>query len=418
MHRTAGVLREDRGLEGGVAARVAAVRPARHLRQDAHGRCIESERLGDLLAQPERSLRAGVDHGFRGTHVGDGRARSDRRVRDRRQRVCRFETQGALRERVVHSGVLADRDVPALPLRRRAHVPVDVDRVRGGARLRLALGDDADEIAGTDDRDDAGHGAGHGVVDATHASAPDRRPDDDAVRHARDANVGRVPRLAGHDVARLESWHRLPAVATFVLRTRPHLLRDRARERLLLHELRVPDAFPAAVAHGPVLGTEALGGLAEDSARAGEELRPRERRGAAEHGRLLRDGAAAERPHVVRDLRGVAEHHAHALDGDVELVGDDLREGGADPLPEFDLPGERHDGAVRLDADALLQAVRLLRAPAHDAASAARFTAAIARTYTPHRQRLAARASRTVASDGCGSRARSAAADTIMPLVQ
>src|SRR5207244_6349783 len=119
---------------------------------------------------------------------------------------------------------------------------------------------------------------------------------------------------------------------------------------------------------------------------------------------------ASEGPEVERHLRGVAEHDVHALHRDVELVRDELRERGADPLSELDLPGECGHRPVGLDADALFEF--------QAETPAARRTARIARPYTPQRQRLPASASRMAASSGAASRARSAAADTIIPLVQ
>src|SRR5438477_24637 len=81
--------------------------------------------------------------------------------------------------------------------------------------------------------------------------------------------------------------------------------------------------------------------------------------------RLLCDRMAAERAEVEGDLCRVAEDHVHALDGHVELVGDELGERGPDALAEVDLPGERGDRPVALDADASLELLGLAVLPGH-----------------------------------------------------
>jgi len=114
---------------------------------------------------------------------------------------------------------------------------------------------------------------------------------------------------------------------------------------------------------------------------AAREQLSRIRSGASQQRGFLRDRAAAERSHVPGHQVGVTEHDAHALHRHVHLVRDDLRERGADPLSELDLPRERDDHPVGLDADALLDSLGRARTPAaHEAAPAARFTASIART--------------------------------------
>ena len=124
---------------------------------------------------------------------------------------------------------------------------------------------------------------------------------------------------------------------------------------------------------------------------------------------------ASESPEIEGHLRRVAEHDVHAFDRQVELVRDELGERRPDPLSEVDLARERRHGAVALETDALLEPLRILPIPHQDAAL---FTARMARPYTPHLQRLPARASRMATSSGARSRARRAAAEMSIPLVQ
>src|SRR5207249_5056010 len=63
---------------------------------------------------------------------------------------------------------------------------------------------------------------------------------------------------------------------------------------------------------------------------------------------------------LVRSSCGVAVDHLDALEVHVQLVGGDLRQGGADTLAQLDLAGEDRHGAVGLDAQPGVEhAVRL-----------------------------------------------------------
>ena len=47
----------------------------------------------------------------------------------------------------------------------------------------------------------------------------------------------------------------------------------------------------------------------------------------------------------------VAHHHADAIDGHIQLIGDDLRDGGVDALPHVHLAEEGGDPPCRVDGD-------------------------------------------------------------------
>jgi len=53
----------------------------------------------------------------------------------------------------------------------------------------------------------------------------------------------------------------------------------------------------------------------------------------------------------VEGERAVAHHDAHALEGNVDLLRDHLRDRGAEPLPAVDLAVVRDDRAVGFDTD-------------------------------------------------------------------
>ena len=105
---------------------------------------------------------------------------------------------------------------------------------------------------------------------------------------------------------------------------------------------------------------------------------PRERGRLAQTRRLLRDRVTAERAEVEGHLVGVSENDLHVRDRDIELVGDDLRERGANPLAEVDLSRKRDHGSISLDADPLLEPLGVTTVP-HQDEDAAFWTALIAR---------------------------------------
>ena len=154
-------------------------------------------------------------------------------------------------------------------------------------------------------------------------------------------------------------------------------IRDCARERLRVQQLRVRQALAAAHDRAR-LGVELLIRKAQLRARPADELVARECRSPPEERCLLRDGMATEGAEVERDLVGVSENDVHALNRDIELVSHDLRECSADALTKVDLPRKRGDAPVVLDADPLLEPLGLTTVP-HQDEDAAFWTALIAR---------------------------------------
>ncbi len=222
--------------------------------------------------------------------------------------------------------------------------------------MLLALGDDADEVA------DRHHGADAGDVrDGRFVHRFERVADEVAVvrarigrahhapvQHAGRAHVVHEDQLArelGRDVdARLRAAD--DAVVLRVLQARAAVeLQHGACARHQLAEAdaegRVVAGVDAAFAHRQQrrLNAEALRRLREKPAarlrgREPQRLRMDLQRGAG-------DGRA-----LVRRACGVAEHHVHLRERQVEFLGDDLRERGADAGAEVDMAVERGDAAV------------------------------------------------------------------------
>ena len=398
---------EHRRLERRVAHAVAAVGPAGHPRHDTDPLLREAERARDLGPQAERPLRAGVDRRLVGPYVGDRGGGPDRRVRDVWQHVARLDDVRCGRERRVDAVVLTHRDHDGLLIVAIRGRPVGLERVERGLCLRGAFGHHAGEVPIADHPDPRHRPRGR-VVERTEARAADRRLEPFAVEHPVETHVGDVRRAAGHDVARLDTGPRSSEHAMLARRRERDVVGDLARERRVRREGGVREAARAvadpAVADRAVGDREPLARDAELFARAAQQLLARVGGRLPQCVAVLRDRAAPERPAVEGHLRGVAHDHAHPLRVEPQLLRDDLREGGANALPELDLAREGGDRSVRLEADPLLDQVRDRRvggaasrrgrhargALAHLAAHpAARFTARIARVYTPQRQRLA-----------------------------
>jgi len=355
---------------------VASVRPARNQWDHADLLLGQVEGLRDLLAHAERAVCPDVHRCAVATDVGDRGARSDRRVSDRREHVRLREAQRRAAKLLVDSRVR-----PHGHLGRRSFdwhdVPLRNDRRRSRTRLLIAVGHDADDVAIAHDGDDARHRSRRGVVERAKLRPTRRRAHHRAVRHARQAHVGDEFGSAGDDLARFEVWHRPAGVPPAFLGHDGHPVRNRPRERLRIEQLDIRHALPTAY-DGARFGIELFLGQAELRARAANELMARERRGLPQERRLLGDRVAAERAEVEGDLIGISKHHVDPLDRNIELVGHDLCERGANALAEFDLSRKRGDGPVALDADPLLEPLGLAAVPHQDGDAAFR-TARIAR---------------------------------------
>ena len=215
-------------------------------------------------------------------------------------------------------------------------------------------------------------------------------------------------------------------------------------------QIPVGDLRPGRPRDRPVAHAQVGDGRAQLARRRGQQdlacLRARE----AQRGAALLDGETAGGLTLVRRTRGVAVDDVDPLEVDVELVGGDLGQCGADALAQLDLAGEDRHGAVGIDpqpgvetavaVEAARQrrgfsahAARSEREGDHEAAgceelaarrphgriSAAAFcTARTMRLCEAQRQRWPLRAARTSRSLGFGLRSSRALAAMTMPLPQ
>ena len=118
--------------------------------------------------------------------------------------------------------------------------------------------------------------------------------------------------------------------------------------------------------------------------------------------------------------------HADAIDRDVQLLGADPRDRGAQALSVLDLPGEQRDRLPAVDPDPGIEcgvcgetAGQLCLALCDGGhAPAARWIARRTRGWVPHRHRCGSSASVISSSLGSGLRSSSARAPTTIPAVQ
>jgi hypothetical protein len=136
--------------------------------------------------------------------------------------------------------------------------------------------------------------------------------------------------------------------------------------------------------------------------RSGEQHLPRRGSSLAQRLRRDLDGLAGDRRPLVGRARRIAQNHGHAVEGDIEFLGDDLAKRGADAGAEIDMAVEGGDPAIAADDDedldrlgAILddqQLVRtiqiILRGGCGHADAAARTAARMISTCVPQRQRL------------------------------
>ena len=458
-HRRADRAREQRRIGGHVVGAVAAV-AAGGLHAD-HVDCGvgQARQRREIGAQHVRVLRAGPDgqcllQRLRFTPVGQRARGADRRVQlvrpdvvalhrlgrtgDRRIDIAFFHQHAAAR-RVVAQRVLqiAERRA-AGPL-----APCHFERQHRRLGLFFALGDDADEIADHDHRANPCDVSDRVLVDRlqrvadeiTGVDARIRRPHDAAVQHAGHALVVHEHLVAaglGRDV----DARRRGADDAVV---------GRRLERRVVRE------------HQPHVAAGEL--LAHACTRLRRQPRARLRCGAAQRFGMHLDRGACDRRALVRRDRRAAEDHVDGVERGVELLGDDLRERGADAGAEVDMAVQRGDAAVVPHGDQRLVAFggigrhrrrlprgrqpgrwRRARDEQHAAggaevsarvrqvgtpvrhlravSSAARCTACRISRCVPQRQRLCASASRACCSVGCGKRCSSATVPTIIPLRQ
>ena len=310
--------------------------------------------------------------------------RFHRRVREVRHFVERIDNMGGRANRLVSVSLVAHDDGPLARFDERAMqgaelfgtaalgvgiIPGDDQSLESAMGVGERFADDGDAIVDRYHRDDTGLAQGGAVVDRGRLRAEPRRVEHDRREHPGRRDVDRELRLAEDLVGGIDAQTSLAS---------DQLVR---RLRLRFH----------AVGNGELLG--ALGQFGKrgfparwmaDHARLHLDLLrwylPLLGGGRNESGARLRGDQAEGAPVALRrvgragDLElpaelGVAVHvpvaaaavgRVHDPDGveiGVELLGDDRRQAGVNPLAHLDLAREHDDGAVGPDADVRLNRI-------------------------------------------------------------
>jgi hypothetical protein len=236
---------------------------------------------------------------------------------------------------------------------------LSLSRVCRGNRVLLALGDDADEIADADNRNEPRHVAHGRFIDRDQAGADERAGIDAsigwahhaAVQHAGHADVVHEGELAGRFRRQIDARHGVADDAVVAGRLDLDVIGKLEPDRLVADQLAIADAAIVMPANETVLDLEIGRRKLQPRGRAREQELPR-------LGRSLAQGNGGDLNRFARDRRalvwhggGVAEHHDDAGKGHVEFLGDDLAERGANAGTEIDVPVIGVDRAVRRDPD-------------------------------------------------------------------
>jgi hypothetical protein len=489
-HRRAHGTRQQRGVGRHVVGAVAAIAAGGLHADHVHGHVGHTHQAREVGAQHVRVLCAGVDtqrgrarlaqpvgHGTRGAdggvhlvrpHVGAlhhlagaGQGLADVALVHQLARTGRVVAQGL--------GQVAQRchAGPRFP----AHHQIGA----GGLSLLLALGHDAHEVAYHHHRTDAGDvGDGtlvhrfEGVADEVAVVGPGvGRAHHAPVQHAGHAHVVHehcVAKGLGRDVhTRLRLAHHAVIGHRFdgAVEVQAQLDAAAPQQLAVAHAAR----GVARHAHLAAIGGEAFHRHVQVTGGFGQQPGTRlGRRLAQRHGVDL-DGRAGDGGALVGRAAGVAQHHVHLVHGEVEFVGHDLAERGADAGAQVHMAVQAQGGAVvphreqhlhpfgrvaghdgglagrrsgrrrriacdqqntggrqeiaaRAQLGEAFASVHASDGSDGDSATTARCTAARISMWVPQRHRLPLRASRTACGLGCGWWANRAAVVMIMPFRQ
>ncbi len=162
--------------------------------------------------------------------------------------------------------------------------------------------------------------------------------------------VGRVPGFPGHLVQRVLAARR--AANDLKLRHRFYRnIREVSLDALALDQAAVGyrRTGPRGVSNQPVLHAQPFHGHAQAFGGHGEQHRPRLGAGLSHDGNQEGSGHRTEGSHVVGAKAGVAHHHIHRVEGDIQLLGQRLRERCHRPLAELHFANQTLDAPVFAD---------------------------------------------------------------------
>ncbi|MNF77301.1 hypothetical protein D3C84_594420 [compost metagenome] len=436
---------------------------------------------GKVGAQEVRVLGAGPDLNLVVTVVGQGAGRTDggmqlvgpevgpaQALAGRRQAALDIAPvqHGALDARIVANGLGHITQVGQLL---RPGFPFHPQLAGRLDRLLFTLGDHAYEVADHHHRDHAGDMGDGGFVHRQEAVADEfaavvagvGRAHDPPMEHARQAHVVDIGQFAGGLGRDIHPRRATPHQPILIEGLQRRLAGDAQLVALVAHQVGEGQALAVAGNHLALLHSQLAHFHAEALCRLPQQEAPRLGGGIAQGNGGDLEGGAGDGGALVGCPFGIAEHHADLIHAQVQLLGDYLRQGGADAGAEVHMAIEGIDLAVvAADGDEERQLAGLLhgllalghgpgwrldfiddeqdtglgqqlvtggklqglvhgRAPGRQASRpAARITARRISTWVPQRQRLPDSSLRICSSLGCGLRSSRALAVMIMPFMQ
>ena len=197
----------------------------------------------------------------------------------------------------------------------------------------------------------AGHFLSGAGVNIFQGCAVRRRPENPRVEHSGKSEVAGVLGFPGDLFEGILAAGRFADDGERRHGLYRHFL-EMAFDALALNQLRVGDALVRRQGVGDYAGLhlQPLGRCLELLGGHLEKDRPGFGSGRAHDGAQIPDAHGAERAHVVGAEVSVAHHHVHGVEGDVQLLGEELCQCGHGPLAQFHLADETGDPALGADA--------------------------------------------------------------------
>ncbi len=319
------------------------------------------EAHGEVAAQRENALGVGPDGHLAVLELGHRAGRPDRGMGHVGLAVGGLDDLDAVGQHAllfVHHLVLGRQRQQmvvdaGLVRQRRAGRPFRASCERHARldRLLLALGDNAEKAAVAHHGDDAGHRLDRRFVDGLQLRAILGRTHHAAMGHAGQPQVLHIGDAAGDLAGNVETLDRLADDLVGGRRLRLCLSRDLAMEIGVAGQIAIAHLAAVRRADDTIRHRKRRGIDAEALGREFDENLAHLRASEAQRNAAVFDRLAAGGHAFIGGFLGIAGNHVQARERQVEFFRRDLRQGGGDALPQFDLAGADRRGAVRIDAD-------------------------------------------------------------------
>ncbi len=362
--------RQKNRVGGNVIGAVAPVAAGRFQPDHLDLRFAPVDQPRQFGAQMMRVLRARPDPGVIVLVVSDRAGRADRGVHLVGPDISPLHRFGCIGnrggdvalvdQRSWRGRIGTQRRLYVLQVGQRRHrLPGDFQLRRGLDRIFLAFGDDTDEVADADNRDEPGDVAHRSLIDRDQAGADEiagvdagiGRTDNAAVQHARYAQVVNVDQLAGCLRRQIDARDGLPDDGVGAGGLDRNVVGEFKPDGFARYQFAIADAAIVPSADQAVFDGELFNrNLQPLRGARGQKLSRLRCRLAQRYGGDL-DRLAGNRRALIGHQRRIAQHDDDSRKGHVEFLGDDLAECGADAGAEIDMPVIGGDRSVGGDPD-------------------------------------------------------------------